>query len=368
MEASVQDLLRLQSTMAVDFLTQSWPQVREQGSEILTKKASSIERIILCGCGDSHHAAVGLCFALEYWTSRRVRAATSMMAARYVIPAVKTHPTKTLVIGISASGEVARTLEAIDVAKAMGMSTLAITGSADSPLADLAESILVLEMPSLPHGPGLLSYLASLLMGYSLAFALSRPAGREEIDDVLGAFPAVLSSWRETQVNRGIVFAEQYPEAPIVFLGSGTAYSAALFAAAKVIEASGGAAWGQDVEEWAHLEYFCNPSYMPTWLLSARGRSTTRETEVEEAARRIGRHFALSAWDGSAEWSHTAREAVAPLGLWVGPVAYATRKAELLEERPFRDFSGGRSRQEGGGASRIRTSQRIAPEDVLGVS
>ena len=43
-----------------------------------------------------------------------------------------------------------------------------------------------------------------------------------------------------------------------VFVGDGPNYATALFSAAKVIEAAGRHAMGQDTEEWAHLQYFVN--------------------------------------------------------------------------------------------------------------
>ncbi len=144
----------------------------------------------------------------------------------------------------------------------------------------------------------------------------------------------------------------------VVFLGSGASHGAARFAAAKAIEAAGLAAWAQDVEEWAHLEYFCEPPSMATWLLSCQGRSSSREAEVIAAAERIGRRIRVSQWAAGAGWPQMARESLCPLVLWVGPALFAARAAEILGEAPFRGFSGGRERAEGGGASRIRTSQR----------
>ena len=43
-----------------------------------------------------------------------------------------------------------------------------------------------------------------------------------------------------------------------VFVGDGPNYSTALFGAAKLLEAAGSHAMGQDTEEWAHLQYFAN--------------------------------------------------------------------------------------------------------------
>jgi hypothetical protein len=103
---------------------------------------------------------------------------------------------------------------------------------------------------------------------------------------------------------------------------------------------------------------------MPTWLLSSKGRSSGRESEVEAAARAIGRQFYVSTWQGGVNCSPHAREALAPLGLWVGPVAFASRLALLTDEEPFRGFMGGRSHDEGGGASKIRSSERVSPDEA----
>lgn len=358
------DSLTVQSEMAADFLETEWVPILEQAREVISSLASEIDEVILCGCGDSHHAARNLEMAMTAWTGRRVRSAPAMEASRYLMPVISPAADKTLVIGISASGEVARTLEAIELAAAMGALTLAITGSAESTLARTARMSLSLSTPAMPVGPGLLNYLASLLMGFSVAIALTPAPRQKELVCGLEEIPEVLRNWHAGQLELGEEVAQSYSEGAVVFLGTGPAYGSALFSAAKLIEATGVQAWGQDVEEWAHLEYFCEPSSMPTWLLSSRGRSSGRESEVEAAARAIGRQFYLSTWEGSKDWSPPTREALAPLGLWVGPVAFASRLALLMDEVPFRGFGGGRSHVEGGGASKIRSSKRISPDEA----
>ncbi len=133
-----------------------------------------------------------------------------------------------------------------------------------------------------------------------------------------------------------------------------------MFSAAKIVESAGVNAWGQDVEEWAHIEYFSEPTTMPTWLLSAEGRSIGREREIETAARAIGRQLLVSRWSGWQGLDPRTREAISPLLLWAGPVAYAAELARILGEEPFRGFGGGRSHAEGGGASKIRSSERAS--------
>ena len=333
--------------------------------EVLEGWTSEIDELILCGCGDSHHAALGLEMALARWTGKRVRAVPSMTAARYLLPGLGSSANRSLLIGISASGEVARTCEAIELGKAVGTRTLAITGDKANSLARTAEACLTLTIPPVPFGPGLLSYLASIIMGLAVAVALAPVSRRRELENYIEDVPTVLDDWREEQIAMGKQFAENTIDRVVVYLGSGPVYASALFAAAKLIEAAGTQAWGQDVEEWAHLEYFCEPADMPIWLLSSGGRSASREQEVLEAARTIGRRIVVSSWQGGDDWSPDGREALAPLGLWAGPVAYASHRAEIIGEHPFRGFSGGRSHQEGGGISRIRSSTRVSPVDIL---
>ncbi|MFQ5922658.1 MAG: hypothetical protein ACE5M4_07415, partial [Anaerolineales bacterium] len=203
----------------------------------------------------------------------------------------------------------------------------------------------------------LISYLAALLAGYAIGAQMSRGRLKEQIDKTMSGVPAVLSEWAEGESAIGHDAAQQIdPTQPILFLGSGPVRTAAMFAAAKVIEAAGQSASAQDVEEWAHLEYFSEPSRLPVWLLSAGGRASERELEIVEAARQIGRNLIRSEWRYG---SDSLREDLSPLALWAGPVAYANSLMDRIGERPFRGFDGGRSRAEGGGASRIRSSAQL---------
>ena len=68
-----------------------------------------------------------------------------------------------------------------------------------------------------------------------------------------------------------------------VFVGDGPNYATALFSAAKVIEAAGRHAMGQDTEEWAHLQYFVNVDpATPTFIISPAGRGHGRAAELVE--------------------------------------------------------------------------------------
>ncbi|MFQ5923044.1 MAG: SIS domain-containing protein, partial [Anaerolineales bacterium] len=150
--------LDLQSAAASQFIQQFWPQARDSGSRIL---APDFREIILCGCGDSHHAAYALSYALANWTGHPAQGLHAMEAARYVIP--QSVGEDLLVIGISASGETARTIEAVRLAQGLGAHTLGITADPDSTLATTVDDAFALDLPEQPEGPGLISYLAALL-------------------------------------------------------------------------------------------------------------------------------------------------------------------------------------------------------------
>lgn len=348
-----------QAELAPGFLAQAWPHAREQ-AEAIELLGDSIHSILICGCGDSHHAAVSLEAALAAATGRQVRAAASMEAGRYLLPRHMNGSRGLLLIAISASGEVARTLEALELARQAGAQTLALTTQDSSSLALAAHHKLALPIPAIPEGPGLLSYLASLMLGYALAEAWAAPGPALGIGGAIQTVSDHMESWiaAETAGARSLADVAD-SSAPTVFLGSGPALGSAMFAAAKLIEAAGATARGQDVEEWAHLEYFCEPANQTWWLLSSAGRSTDREQELMGAAESIGRRVHISRWmePVADAW---LREMLAPLALWAGPAAFADRLMRNIGEHPFRGFGGGRSREEGGGPSRIRSSRRWA--------
>jgi glucosamine--fructose-6-phosphate aminotransferase (isomerizing) len=360
------DSLPIQAGLATEFVTQAWPSLLEQALGLLRSRRKAISSVLLCGCGDSHFAAQGAEFGLRLWTARRVRAASSMLGGRYLIDGVDS---TCLMVGISASGEVARTVEALEQGRRAGAPTLALTCEPNSTLANEAVAALAASLPEHPFGPGLISYLASLLGLFAIAAALADESARRRLTSLVSSLPAWMADSADDQAEQGRTMAERVGDArPGVFLGSGPGYGAAGYAAAKVIETCGLDYHAQDVEEWAHLEYFGSDAQAPTWILTSGGRDASRVAEVEHAARAIGRSLAITRWGGNPEWSSDEREALSPFGLWPAPVAFAHRLMQLLGEEPFRSFGGGRGRAEGGGPSRIRTSQRLAPRQRAGVA
>ena len=339
----------------------------------------SLKRLYTVGCGDSHHAALSTELAFESLTHLPDDPMTSMLFGRYAAGYIpQTDPKTNLVIGISVSGSVSRTAEALRMGKQAGATTVALTATPDSPVAKAAKIMLdvpVLEFPS-PEGvviPGVRSYFTSQVGLFLTAIRIAEIQGhltnsqaaelRTEIHD----FADLVSKTIEECEPIAKQAAQEWAgEGEFVFAGSGPNYATALFTAAKVLEASGDSALGQDVEEWAHLQYFAKKISTPTFIISAGDRDLSRAVEMAVAAKQIGRLVAVispkSATDLTKYADHhfsipEVKEMFSPLITAIPGELFAAYLSEAKDEPFFRDFKGGRSIEGGGGISRIRTSE-----------
>ena len=354
------------------------PSFLQTAAGLLTSALSTpLRQVYILGCGDSHMAAVGAELAWHTLAGVPTYAVTALHFARYIAPFLAgPHNGRTLVIGVSVSGEVARTIEAVRLARQAGATTVALTGALQSRLALSAEHVLQTTVPAVPspmHAPGVRSYMASLLMLYAAATRVGQlrdtlgPAAVAAASDELQQMPEAIAATlraNDEAIARAITAWQDARE--FVFLGAGPNYGTALFSAAKLLEASGDAALGQDMEEWAHLQYFAREPRTPTWVIDARGRGYSRACEVAAAAKAIGRRVAAVVPDGETTISAQAgavfpvhggiREAFSPLLYSLAGMLVANYRHQLLQESYYRAFGGGRSIREGGGASRVQSS------------
>jgi glucosamine--fructose-6-phosphate aminotransferase (isomerizing) len=352
------------------------PNFVQQAERVLpAERCVSIERFYLTGSGDSHHAALGAELAFHTLAGVPAQALSSLPFARYTVPFMSA-PEHVAVIGISVSGEVARTVEALRLANKAGAQTFAVTGNRGSRLAQAAQSVLLATIPpttTQAPTPGVRSFVASLLMLYVTAIQVGEARGfleapaaraaRQELQCAPEAIEATIDA-NETAVQQ--LVARWQDAVEFVFLGSGPNYGTALFCAAKVLEASGDPALGQDVEEWTHLQYFAGAVTTPTIFIDAAGRSHTRGQEAAIAATSIGRRVAAIVPASESAIASQAqavlpvhgelREALSPLIYGLAGMLFADYRRQAVDEVYFRNFGGGRSAEGGGGISRIRTS------------
>ncbi len=319
----------------------------------------SVKRVVITGSGDSHMAGLATELAFEQIAGIPTEPMTGMQAGRYASPYFETQfPRNPLLIAISVSGTVARTREAVNLARKQGALTVAVTANPDSPLAGAAEYLLDCTVPESVPAPGVRSYRVSLLMLYLLAIHLAEVNGRitqdranemrQELKGTADTIEATIQAVKERTRELAAAVAEQ---TSFVFVGDGPNYATALFSAAKVIEAAGRHAMGQDTEEWAHLQYFVNVEpATPTFMISPAGRGHARAAELVEMMKTVGRTVIAVAPEGDAAVTRSAdwvlpvvgevSEIFSPMVYPVAAELFSAHLSQAVGEPPFRGFSG----------------------------
>lgn len=336
----------------------------------------SLQRLFLTGCGDSHHAALASEWAFEALAAVPTEPMTALQFARYAVGYL---PPASVVIGISVSGGVSRTAEALGLANQVGARTIALTATPDGLVGRAAQQTLLVQSPPFPEPlgmitPGVRSYTANQIALFLIAAHLGEVRGKLTADEANAIRRELLAladaAGRTIEFSAAAARALAYEWADaneFVFTGGGPNFAAALFSAAKVLEASGDPALGQDTEEWAHVQYFAKAMATPTFIISAGGRDLSRATELAVAAKTIGRRVVavtpssssslIAAATRTLPFADGVREMFTPVISAIPCELFAAYRSEATGEPFFRSFGGGRSIEGGGGISRIRTSE-----------
>lgn len=262
-------------------------------------------RVYLVGCGDSHYCGLGARLAFERWCGIPTEALESLEFSRYV---AESAPAGSLVVCVSNSGRVARTVEAAMVGRERGMRVVGLTFDAASRLASVADPVLTFGYEDVGFGPGTLSYVTSLAGLYAVAVRLAVLSGRMTDADApgalgriaaqAGAVEAAIAACDDVAAQLG---ASLDASARIHIIGGGPSQGTALFGMAKLIEAAALPAVGQELEEWAHEQYFCTGPGTLTVVVAPPGRSLDRAREQLAAVRDVDGRSAVICHAGDAE-------------------------------------------------------------------
>lgn len=246
-------------------------------------------RIYFVGCGDSFYCGVAAQYASELLTGVPVDARESLEFSRY---AVRTAPKGSLVVAVSNSGDVARSVEALKFARGAGLKTLAITYNSGSRLAAEGDSLVAYDYRDVGFGPGTMSYLASILSLLSVAIRVAEIAGRldangvaaqlERITSLSGVLEDTISASEEPARALAAILTD---ETPVFVIGGGPNYGTAMFTMAKMIESARHNTVAQQLEEWAHEQYFCCKPGTVTIVIAPPGASLDRAREQLQAIR-----------------------------------------------------------------------------------
>ncbi|MFW6182254.1 MAG: SIS domain-containing protein [Chloroflexota bacterium] len=308
--------------------------VRSQVKAVVTGDlAQRVRRIYLVGCGDSYFATLAVRLFYQRYVGLPVEPVEAMEFSRYAAPYLDDGA---LVVGVSNSGRVSRTVEAVRRARQRGADTLAATAYAERPLATEAQAAIVGGLPNVratlsalekavaqgqleraamdwsePGAAqrmarelgiegvdllmlGLGAYYASVLILYLLGLRLAELRGLPGVSpasllEELRRFPAIMHKTAARQLTATHSLAEQLREHDtFLALGAGPAYAVALLAAAKLFEQPHLNGVPQQLEEWAHQQFFFTRPGTPIFFITPPGASRDRALEQMAGARDVG--------------------------------------------------------------------------------
>lgn len=337
-----------------DDLRQLTRPFEQQVRAVLTPSEwQAVRKVYLTGDGDSYHASCAAEMAFEAIADVACEPLSAQRfldyGAAWMRPAA---PSQTLVIATSASGGTERVVQAIERAQEYGALTVALTGTPNSAVTQVADRGVVVELPHKERSPGIRTYQASLVGMLLVAMQLGERQGRHAQEETgrlrqeLIALADVVDATTNAIQAVCREVAELIAASPIVvMLGSGPSYGTALYSAAKLVEAAGVFTMGQDLEEWWHVERFAYPVDMPVFVIAPPGRSHWRAQSVAATARGLGRRvIAVTHKDDTEVTRHAhmvlpvqgeVREEFSPLLYHLFASYVAAHVAERLGRCPF---------------------------------
>jgi glucosamine--fructose-6-phosphate aminotransferase (isomerizing) len=296
---SVQTMLKAVESQA-DMIPGLIDYVKPQVKKVVSKlDIENITNIFTTGCGDSYFGPLATRLTFEKYTGFRTEAIQALEFSRYTVDFL---PPGSLVIGISAGGDKSRSVEALVQANRVGATTIAITGNLDSPMAREADAVIIqnesdFRIPPPPgeRTTGLANYHATLLVLYLLAIEIGLAKGslqQSTADELLAGIyqaPEIIRAtikYNDKPIREYAQSVSQ--ESAYYFLGGGPNYATALFTAAKLFEQPQLNGVPQELEEWAHMQYFLTRPGTPVIVITPPGNSVDRAREQMKGAKDMG--------------------------------------------------------------------------------
>lgn len=269
-------------------------------------------RLILSGSGDSLFAALSAAPAMRAWSGEEFRAFTAIDAARYEMPA---NADDAILIAVSNSGGSTRTRESVAIAKALGIPSIGIVGSLDGPLAKTADIVLHRPVALVGDQPdwsprvylNAAEYLAALTSLYALGLFVGARTGRvsePQISQTKSRIAAALLHVETAAAACDPIMADLAQSMDgietVFVLGAGPGRGTADYSAAKFHEQVPLNGVPQDLEEWAHLQYFLTLNWREKAIvivLAPRGASADRAAEMLTGIKQAGGRAILATDD-----------------------------------------------------------------------
>ncbi len=265
---------------------------------ITRQQAADIFRIYVVACGTSFHA--GLVGRLLVESLARIPTEVDLAHEfRYREPIVDE---RTLVVGISQSGETADTLASLKAAQQAGARVISIVNVLDSSIARLSDDVVYTHAGLEIGVASTKAFTSQLAALHLLALHLGRQLGR--VDEARARHHLELLSAVPGQMQRVIDAADEPMEAlaaryqradNFLYLGRGVNYPIALEGALKLKEISYIHAEGYAAGEMKHGPIALIDERMPVVVIATRGSHYDKIlSNLQEAKARDGRILALA--------------------------------------------------------------------------
>ncbi|HWE71019.1 MAG TPA: glutamine--fructose-6-phosphate transaminase (isomerizing) [Acidimicrobiales bacterium] len=200
----------------------------------------AVDKVFIVACGSSYHAGLMAKYAIEHWARLPVEIDIAS-EFRYRDPVVDS---RTLVIGVSQSGETVDTLQALREARRWNAKVLVISNVVDSSMTREADAVLYTRAGPEIGVASTKTHLAQIVALEILALYLAQtrgtlyPGEAREFLDAMGALPAKVET-ALTRASAVEAVATTYRDSPsFIFLGRHVGYPVALEGALKLKEIS----------------------------------------------------------------------------------------------------------------------------------
>jgi sugar/nucleoside kinase (ribokinase family)/fructoselysine-6-P-deglycase FrlB-like protein len=250
--------------------------------------SNGIENLFITGCGDSAFAGAVTALAFVKHAGVHAEGVHALDLARYRIRYL---PPRSAVIGVSFSGKVGRTAEALAQARQFGHLTIALSNDPQGAVARASQHLLPIEVTTLGFSPGTSTYLGMVATLTDLAVRWGQARGRDtaRARTVLETVPKLARETLLANDEPCRAAAELLRGRPWVsFVGAGPNEATARFGAAKLFEGPQIMGVATNIEEWAHEEYFVTTPGTPVVVVAPSGAAYSRADEVLSEINFIG--------------------------------------------------------------------------------
>ncbi len=268
-------------------------------NEVTLQKADlkELKRIQIVACGTSLHAAMVGKYLIEDFCEIPVEVEAS---SEYIYRKTITDD-KTLVIGVSQSGETADTITAIRLAKKKGSHILIITNRPDSTMAREADSLVPVNAGIEVSVAATKSYMAQLISFYLLAIYMAEVKGSinsEELNELKHELIMLPQKIDKVLTNKEEIqkIARKFSGfKDFIFIARGINFPTALEGALKLKEISYINATGYSAGELKHGPIAMLDDSMPVLSVLMKGKVYEKIlSNAEEAKARNARMIALT--------------------------------------------------------------------------